>query len=221
MRGDILSIREEHENAAAAIAKKVLAEKESKPKNYKYIVGISGESGSGKGELSYSLGLHLKKQHIRVKILHTDNYFTVPPLLKSEWRKAKGIDSVGLSEYDWALINRNIQDFKEDRESMMPCIDLIPEQVDKLISDFKKIDMLIISGLYAIKADGIDMRILIDMKNPELVAAQKAPEHTEKSEFAISVMEKEHQNVMALKPLCDLLISKGYQVVDSRTNVPV
>jgi uridine kinase len=103
----------------------------------------------------------------------------------------------------------------------MPCIDLIPEQVDKLISDFKKIDMLIITGLYAIKADGIDLRVLIEMKNPDLIAAQKAPEHNEKSEFAVSVMEKEHQNVTALKPLSDLIINKGYQVVNSKTNVPV
>jgi uridine kinase len=221
MRGDLISILDEHENAASAIAKKVLEEREKKPKNYKYIVGISGESGSGKTEISYALGLQLKKQHIRVKIIQTDNYFTIPPLLKTEWRRAKGIESVGINEYDWPLINRNIQDFKEDRESMMPCIDLIPEQVDKLISDFKKIDMLIISGLYAIKADGIDLRVLIEMKNPELVAAQKAPEQNEKTEFAISVMEKEHQNVTALKPLCDLVINKGYQVVNSKNNVPV
>jgi len=221
MNGDILVIREEHVNAAEKIAKKVLEERSTKPKNYKYIVGISGESGSGKSEISHSLGLRLKKEHIRVKVLHTDNYFTVPPLLRNEWRKAKGIETVGISEYDWNLISRNIQDFKEDRESMMPLIDIIPEQVDKLITDFKKIDLLIIDGLYAIKSDGIDLRIFIELTNSELISSGKLGGVSEKSEFALSVLEREHQNVVSLKPLSDLIINKGYQVLDSRTNAPV
>jgi uridine kinase len=221
MNGDILNIKDEHINAAELIAKRVLEQKAKCPKNYKFIVGISGESGSGKSEVSHSLGVRLKKEHIRVKVLHTDNYFTVPPLLKSEWRKAKGIETVGMSEYDWNLINRNIQDFKEDRESMMPFIDIIPEQVDKLITDFKKIDLLIIDGLYAIKSDGVDLRVFIELTNAELNPKGKTGAKPELSEFALSVLEKEHQNVMSLRHLSDLLINKGYQVIDSKTNMPV
>jgi len=221
MIGDILEIRDEHVNAAEKIAHKVLEEVQKKPKNYKFIVGISGESGSGKSEVSHSLGLRLKKEHIRVKVLHTDNYFTVPPLLKSEWRKAKGIGSVGIGEYDWNLINRNIQDFKDDRESMMPCIDIIPEQIDKLITDFKKIDLLIIDGLYAIKSDGVDLRILIELTNAEILSKGKSAGKPDLSEFALSVLEKEHLNVMSLKQLSDLVINKGYQVLDAKTNMPV
>jgi uridine kinase len=221
MIGDILLIREEHVNAAELIAKKVLEEKNKKPKNYKFIVGISGESGSGKSEVSHSLGLRLKKEHLRVKVIHTDNYYTVPPLLLSEWRKAKGIETVGISEYDWNLISRNIQDFKEDRESMMPLIDIIPEQIDKLITDFKKIDLLIVDGLYAIKSDGIDLRVFIELTNADIALAGNNVESMEKSEFALSVQEKEHQNVVALKPLSDLIINKAYQVLDARTSVPI
>jgi len=200
---------------------KVLDETKSKPKNHKYIVGISGESGSGKSEISHSLGLRLKKEHIRVKVIHTDNYFSVPPLLQNEWRRAKGIESVGINEYDWNLIQRNIQDFKEDRESMMPVIDRIPEQIDKLITDFKKIDLLIVDGLYAIKSDGIDLRVFIELSNAEIQMKEKNAGKSEISEFNVSVMDKEHQNVMALKPLSDIIINKGYQVLDAKTNMPI
>ena len=221
MIGDILVIRDEHVNAAEIISRRVLEEKNKKPRNYKFIIGISGESGSGKSEISHSLGLRLKKEHIRTKVLHTDNYFTVAPLLQSEWRKAKGIDTVGIMEYDWNLIHRNIQDFKEERESMMPCIDIIPEQVDKLITDFKKIDLLIIDGLYAIKSDGVDLRIFIELTNADIEVSKKAGAKTTKSEFELSVLEKEHQNVMSLKHLSDLIINKNYQVLDAKTNMPV
>jgi uridine kinase len=221
MLGDILDIRDVHINAAELIAKQVLMELSKTPKAYKYIVGISGESESGKSEISHALGHRLKKEHIRVKVLHTDNYYKVPPLLQSEWRKTKGIETVGMGEYDWNLIQRNIQDFKEDRESMLPCIDIIPEQVDKLITDFMKIDLLIIEGLYAIKSDGIDLRIFIEYTNADAVKSGKTSGKAEKSEFALSVMEKEHQTIFSLKHLSDLVINKGYQVLNAKTNTPV
>lgn len=216
-----MQIRDNHIKAAEALAKKIIEQKSHKPKDYKYIVGISGESGSGKSEIAYSLAKRMKKEHLRVKVLHTDNYFKVAPLLQSEWRKAKGIESVGTGEYDWNLIHRNIQDFKEERESMMPCIDIIPQQVDKLITDFKKIDLLIIEGLYAIKSDGIDLRVFIELTNAESELLGNQNPAGEQSEFTKSVLEKEHQNVLSLKPMSDIIINRGFEVLDSRTQIPV
>lgn len=217
MLGDILLIRDMHKAAADAIARKVLADREKKPRGYRYIVAISGESGAGKSEVSHSLAKLLKEEHIRVKVLHTDNYYKVPPLLRTEWRRTKGIQSVGQNEYDWNLIHRNIQDFKEERESMMPCIDIIPEQVDKLITDFKKIDMLVIDGLYALKTEGIDFRVFIDLTYHETKISQIVRGKENMDDFRMQVLEREHQNVRALKPLAELVIDKSYQVVDAKS----
>ncbi len=217
MLGDILLIRDMHKAAAESIARRVLEERENMPKNYKYIVAISGESGAGKSEVSHSLAQRLKKEHIRVKILHTDNYYKIPPLLRAEWRRTKGLDTVGINEYDWNLIHRNLQDFKEDRESMMPCIDIIPEQIDKLITDFKKIDLLVIDGLYALKADGIDLRVFIDLTYLETKISQIIRGKENMDDFRTQVLEKEHQNVRALKTFADLIIDKSYEVIDAKT----
>jgi len=217
MLGDVLLIRDMHTAAAASIAEKLLEDRESKSKFYKYIVALSGESGAGKSEVSHSLALELKKHSIRVKILHADNYYKIPPLLRTEWRKEKGLKTVGIGEYDWHLIQRNILDFKEDREAMMPCIDIIPNQVDKLITDFKKIDLLIIDGLYALKAEGIDMRIFIDLTYHETKISQIVRGKETLNTFRNSVLEREHQNVMTLKPMADFIIDKSYQLVDAKT----
>jgi uridine kinase len=221
MLGDILLINDMHKSAADAIAKQVLSERGKMPKSYKFILSISGEAGSGKSELSHSIALHLKKEHIRVKVIHTGNYYKVQPLLITEWRKTKGIESVGMSEYDWNLLSRNIEDYKEERESMMPCIDVVPEQVDKLITDFKKIDFLIISGLYAIKADGADLRVFVDLSYKEILAIKNINPKDFADEFHLKVLEKEHQNVQSLKPLADLIINKNYQVVNAKTGESV
>jgi uridine kinase len=217
MLGDVLLIRDMHKSAAESIAKRVLEEREKKPDLYRYIVAISGESGAGKSEVSHSLALNLKQESIRVKILHTDNYYSVPPLLRSEWRRNQGINTVGINEYDWSLINRNIQDFLDERESMMPCIDIIPEQVDKLITDFKKIDLLVIDGLYALKAENIDLRVFIDLTYHETKISQIVRGKENMDDFRLKVLEQEHQNVRSLKPMADLIIDKAYEVYDPKT----
>jgi len=212
MLGDVLLIQETHKKAAAEIKEYMQKDLESKPKGYKYIVAISGESGAGKSELSHSLAKLLKEDAIRVKVLHADNYYIVPPLLRNEWRKTHGIESIGIDEYDWNLIHQNIREFKEGREAMMPCIDIIPEQIDKLITDFKKVDMLVIDGLYAIKTDHVDMRVFIDLTYHETKMTQIIRGKEPMNEYRAKVLEREHQNVISLKPLADLIVNKNYEV---------
>jgi len=213
MLGDILLIQETHKQAAARIKEIMKADCASKAKDYKYIIAISGESGSGKSELSHALAKLLKPEEIRVKIIHSDNYYKIPPLLRTEWRKTQGLDCIGIDEYDWNLIHQNIREFKEDREAMMPCIDIIPEQVDKLITDFKKVDMLIIDGLYAIKTDKVDLRVFIDLTYHETKMTQIVRGKEPMNEWRTKVLEQEHQNVDSLRPMADLIVNKNYQVV--------
>jgi uridine kinase len=213
MLGDILLIQETHKKAAAEIKRVMMKDFASKPEGHKYIVAIAGESGSGKSELSHSLAKLLKPEQIRVKILHTDNYYIIPPLLRNEWRKNQGLESIGINEYDWTLIHQNIREFKEDREAMMPCIDIIPEQIDKLITDFKKIDLLVVDGLYAIKTDHVDLHVFIDLTYQEVKMTQIIRGKEPMNEWRVQVLEREHQNVRSLRPLADLIVNKNYEVV--------
>ncbi len=212
MLGDVLLINEKHKNAANGIYN-ILVERESKKKKgYRFIVAISGESGAGKSELSHSLALLLKKQGQRVKILHTDNYYKIPPNIRNQWRKENGVNKVGYKEYDWKLLNRNIKEFKEGREALMPCVDIVSKQIDKLITNFSDIDILVVDGLYAIKIKDIDLRVYIDLNYHETKKNQGSRGKEVNDEFRFQVLEMEHQNMLALKPKADLIINKKYQV---------
>ncbi|MEZ5071404.1 MAG: hypothetical protein R2751_10640 [Bacteroidales bacterium] len=213
MLGDVLLINDMHKDAAQSIFHHVMENLERKADRYRYIVAISGESGSGKSELAHALGKALKQEHIRVKVIHTDNYYRIQPLLREEWRRNKGFDKIGIDEYDWTKINKTIRDFKEEQECMIPCIDLIPEQVDKLITDFSKIDLLIIDGLYAIKAQDVDLRVYIDLTFHETKINQIIRMKEAMSDFRMGILEHEHQAVLSLKPMADLIVDKSYQVV--------
>ena len=215
MLGDVLLINDMHKEAAQAIYEEVQAAREKLDERYRYVVGISGESGSGKSELAHALGKLLKDNHVRVKVIHTDNYYKIQPLLREEWRRNKGFDKIGLDEYDWIKIRKTIRDFKEEQECMIPCIDLIPEQVDKLLTDFSKIDLLIIDGLYAIKTEDVDLRVFIDLTFHETKINQIIRMKEAMSDFRLAILEKEHEAVLSLKPMADLIVDKSYQVVSA------
>ena len=213
MLGDVLLIGEIHKQAAIDIFECVMADRVKKGDDYKYIIGVSGESGSGKSELAHVLANLLKNESIRAKLLHIDNYYKIPPLLRHEWRKTHGIETVGLEEIDWRLLNENILDFKEDRESMMPCVDIISEQVDKLITDFRKVNILVLDGLYALNANSIDMKIFIDLTYHETKMAQLVREKESYDTFREKVLEQEHQIISKYKEHADIIVDKSYKVI--------
>lgn len=209
MLGDVLLITEKHENAAKAILPFILERKVPK-----MIIAISGESGSGKTELAHVLAKMLRKEGIIAKPLHIDNYYRILPLLRAEWRKNNGIDkSVGFTEYDWETIHKNLDDFRNDSVSTMPCIDLVTEQVDQLTTDFKGVDMLIVDGLYAIKTEGVQLRIFIELTYHETKKAQVVRGKEPQNEYRMQVLEREHQVVQSLRTSADILVNMDYQVV--------
>lgn len=202
-------IEDKHRNAGEAIIQRILERKKEK-----FMVGISGESGSGKTELAHVIAKGLRKHGIMAKPLHIDNYYRIHPLERTEWRKKNGIENVvGYGEYDWDTLYKNIEAFKSSKETTMPCVDLVTEQVDHLITDFKGIDMLIIDGLYAIRTDGLDLRIFIELTYHETKKAQVVRGKEPQNEYRMSVLEQEHRMVQALKPMADILISKEYEVL--------
>ena len=214
MLGDILLIEDKHRNAAAEILHYVL-----KRKSNKYIVAISGESGSGKTELAHVLAKMLRAEGIMAKPIHIDNYYRIHPHQRTQWRLENGIENVvGWGEYDWDTIHQNIADFKADKTSTMPCVDLVTEQIDSLTTDFKGIDMLIIDGLYAIKTSEADLRIFIELTYHETKKAQLIRGKEPQNEYRMQVLEREHQVVQSLKPLANLLVSKDYKTKEQNIN---
>ena len=208
MLGDVLLIQEKHHKAGAAIIDQIL-----KKKKDKFIVAISGESGSGKTELAHVIARGLRTHGIFAKPLHIDNYYRVLPLERKQWRIDNGIEQcVGYDEYDWGTIRRNIDEFKNNAEAAMPCVDLVTEQVDTLLTDFGSVDMLIIDGLYAIKTEEADLRVFIELTYHETKKAQSDRGKEPQNEYRWAVLEQEHKMVQALKDSADLLVTKEYEV---------
>lgn len=208
MLGDVLLIDDKHRVAGEIIIQEIL-----KRKKEKFTVAISGESGTGKTELAHVIAKGLRKHGIFAKPIHIDNYYNTLPLERTDYRQKNGIETVvGYNEYDWETIYRNINDFKEGNKSTMPCVDLVTEQVDTLITDFKDVDMLIIDGLYAMKTDNIDLKIFIDITYHDTGKAQLLRGKEPQNEYRMKVLLQEHKMVSSLKEMANIIVKKDYNV---------
>jgi uridine kinase len=211
MLGDVLLITEKHQRAAAKMVELILENKKDR-----MIIAISGESGSGKTELAHTIAKSMRKHGIFAKPIHTDNFYNTLPLKRRAWREKEGIENVvGYNEYKWDEINQVIQDFKAGKVSQMPCVDLVTEQVDQIITNFAEVDMLVVDGLYAIKTEGIDLRFFID-----LTYLQTKTKHTKDirgkevmDEGRWATLKQEHKMVRSLLPKAHYLITEAFDVV--------
>ena len=208
MLEDVLLIEEKHHRAGELIVEYILAHKKEK-----MIIAISGESGSGKSELSHVIAKSLTRKGVLSKTLHTDNYYNTHPWIRTSYREKNGIENVvGLQEYDWEKIYENLADFRAGRVSTMPCVDLVTEQVDELKTDFEPVKMLVMDGLYAIHAEHIDLRIFIELSFYDTKRAQLLRGKEPQNEYRMKVLEQEHKVVQSLKEKANILINENYEV---------
>ena len=207
MLGDVLLITENHKKAASGILTYLKNIEEEK-----VILAVGGESGSGKTEIAHEVARTLKNEGTPAKVMHIDNYYLTSPADRTPWRQEHGIESIGYSEYDWDTINRNLNEFHDDKDRIyMPCIDLLTDQEDSLITSFKGIKYLIIEGLYAIQAEA-DLKVLIDLTYHETKNVQFERGKEPTNEYRWQVLEREHEVVQSLRPKADLLVNKDFSV---------
>lgn len=213
MLGDVLLITDDHRKAAEQIVNRL-----SQFKSDKVVIAIGGESGAGKSELAHVVARRLKDKGELAKILHIDDYYKVPPPERTEWRKEHGVESIGLSEIDWDLLNWHIAGFRGSKEAVLPCIDLLTDQIDKLITSFEGIKYLIVEGLYPLNIDA-DLKIFIDLTYHETKKAQALRGKEPQTEWRWQVLEREHQVVQSLRSLADLIVTKDFEVVEANKEI--
>ena len=214
MLGDILLIAEKHERAGAQIVARL-----DEIDAAKVVVAIGGESGSGKSELAHVVARALKDKGRLTKVLHIDNYYKIRPQDREAWRKENGIESVGLGEIDWELLDEHLDAFRAGKEVLMPCIDLLTDQIDELRTDFEPISVVIVDGLYPLHVEA-DLRIFIDLTYLDTKKAQLLRGKEPDNEYRLSVLKQEHEVVQGLRHLANFLVTPEFDLVpaDPGTN---
>lgn len=206
MIGDKILIQKQHKIKAKNLLPEILKRYK---KNYKMVIAIGGESGSGKSEVVLILRNLLYKEGIRVQIVPLDNYYKTCWTERNKIRQKQGINSVGRYEIMWSWIWNIINRFRENYDGgKLRQINKFTDSVEFVTFDNRSVDILIVEGLYACYLDKYaDLKIYLEGTYHETKAFRLERKKEEQTEFRELVLEREHQEVEGSKQYADIKVS--------------
>lgn len=202
MQNDVFHIKENHIQAAEMVFDKIFERVGKK----KYIITIAGEVSSGKTTLAYLLGRMMKMNGIKSKTLDLVDFYKVSPLERRAYREQHGLNTIGVDEYDWDMIEATLKSFRNGNSVKLPLVDLHTDEVDTINTNFKNVQVLIISGLYAFYCNDADYKIFMELTYRETYEAQKYTGKEVMDSFRKKILEKEHKAVQKQKNDADIYI---------------
>lgn len=125
------------------------------------VIGIAGESGSGKSITATALAQVLREAGYRAVVLHQDDYFVRPPRANHEHR-CGDLASVGPQEVDLGLLASHVADFRAERDTVGPRVDHSSDSFRTRPLELAKAAVLVVEGTYVLGLDGIDVRIFLE-----------------------------------------------------------
>lgn len=203
MIGDVVIIEKIHELKADIIYPEII----KKYNGNKMVITICGTSGTGKTEIATVLQRNLfYKDGIKAKQIHIDDYYSTDFHTRNESRKETGI--IGKDEITWSKLNHVIEIFRSNLPKLyVRRIHKFIDSVEYCICDNRKIDVLIVEGLYGNYLDDKDYSVYLegDISQTYSFRKQRGKENLD-DEFRQTILFIEQEDILASKQHSDLII---------------
>ncbi|SHM48264.1 uridine kinase [Chryseobacterium carnipullorum] len=211
MIGDVIELQEKHLHTAENIYK-IIKQTLALNDDYKWAVGICGESGSGKSVTAFALQKVMEQSGVSSLVLQMDDYFTLPPKNNHENRQ-KSLDNVGTQEVQLHRIQENLRQFKAGKISIeKPLVDYQANSIATETIKTDAIQVLIIEGTYILDIDDFDFSIFIDRNYKDTYENRMKRNRDEQSDFIEKVLDIEHHIISKFKDKANLILDKNYQI---------
>lgn len=125
------------------------------------VVGVAGESGSGKSTAATQLAERLNARGVPTAFINQDNYFLRPPRTNHAFR-LQDLAHVGPHEVQMALIAEHLLAFREGRTVSAPEVNYPANRFDTVSRDFAGLQVLIVEGTYVLMLDDLDVRVFLE-----------------------------------------------------------
>lgn len=180
------------------------------------VVGIGGESGSGKSITALCTALELRDREVDVEVLHLDDYFRLPPKQNMEAR-ARDLGRVGPQEVDLRRLNRHIDAFRvggnvED----VPIVDYVRDCFRARSVSFATTRVLIVEGTYVLAETDTDVGIFLEGQFPETYSRRRERNRDPDDPLIEEVLSIEHTIIQPQSGLADIIVDVRFRIVEGR-----
>ncbi|MBU2651668.1 MAG: hypothetical protein KKA81_12090 [Bacteroidetes bacterium] len=210
MKGDILIIKEHHENAAHEVAN--IALPLIRKAKEAYIITIAGESGAGKSEIAEALKIILEKDGIHTYIFQQDDFFIFPPLTNAKKRR-EDLSWVGMQEVKLELLDQILEALKNGiTEIEKPLVVFGEDRITEETLDMTGIKVILAEGTYTTVLKNADFHIFIDRDMNDTRASRIERGREVQDEFLEKVLRIEHEIISRHKEKANIIIRKDFSV---------
>ena len=203
MIGDIIIVEEIHHKKCKIIYPAVMDCYRCR----KMVITIAGISGTGKTEVATVLQNNLFYWHkLRAKIIHIDDYYKTDYHTRNSSRKETGI--IGKEEINWEKLNHIVSIFRSNLPKLyVRRIHKFLDSVEYVISNNRKIDVLIVEGIYANYLDDKDFSVYLEGNIEETYAfRKKRGKENPDDDYRRLVLKKESKDIIRSRKFSDMIV---------------
>jgi uridine kinase len=175
------------------------------------VVGVAGESGSGKSLTATGLVRALRALGVAAGALHQDDYFVRPPRANHAHRVAD-IASVGPQEVDLARLAAHVAAFRRGEAVEGPVVHYGADRFDVRRHDFAPLAALVVEGTYALLLDDLDVRVFLTATHADTHARRVARGRDADDPFVERVVAIEHALIAPQAARADLLVDGAFRL---------
>ena len=177
-----------------------------------YVIGIAGESGSGKSTSAAALARALEGAGRRCVTIHQDDYFLRPPRTNHDYRLAN-LGHVGPHEVNLALVTEHIAAFRAGCANVVaPAVDYPGNRfVDRQL-DFSACDVLIVEGTYVLGLPGLDVRIFFEATHEETGERRRHRARDIDAPVIREILTIEHAFIAPQAQQADIVVDRNFSV---------
>jgi uridine kinase len=210
MLGDQIQIRSDYFSTSSALCKHLLSH--AKWHANKMVIGIAGESGSGKSVTAVCMQKTLADYNRRALIVHQDDYFVLPPA-SNHVKRQQDLSWVGPQEVRLDLISHTIAQFMSNAPTIE--VPLVHYQANEILSEVVQLsgyDLLIVEGTYSLMLPNLDYTIFMDRTYIETRAQRLRRGREMQTAFIEAVLEIEHRIVREQRASAQVIVDKNYEL---------
>jgi uridine kinase len=174
------------------------------------VVGIAGESGSGKTVASTELAAALAGAGVATGVLHQDDYFVRPPRANHEHR-VRDLRAVGPHEVDLARLAAHVAAFRGGENGVVvPAVDHAGDRFVSRTADFGPLAVLIVEGTYVLRLGDLDVRVFCAATHVQTAERRRLRNRDVDAPIVDEILAIEHALIAPQAALADVIVGVDY-----------